>query len=67
MTTNSTAGLSEETITTVLEAVYISSYINLCLGVAEIAMLAWGPGKQHRETLDTLAHIHHMLHMSLVP
>ena len=53
---NST-GLSEETVTTVLEAVYISSYINLCFMVAEIAVLAYGPKGEYRETLDTLAHI----------
>ena len=53
----SSAGLSEQTITTVLEGVYISMYINLCFMVAEIAVLAWGPIGSRRETLDTLAHI----------
>ena len=42
---------------TVLEGVYISIYINLCLMVAEVAVLAFGPRDHHRETLDTLAHI----------
>eukprot|EP00946_MAST-07B_sp_MAST-7B-sp1_P002280 g2280.t1 len=51
------AGLSEETVVTVLEGVYISIYINLCLMVAEVAVLAFGPRDHHRETLDTLAHI----------
>jgi hypothetical protein len=53
---NST-GLSPETINTVLEAVYISSYLNICFMVAEIAVLAYGPQGSYRQTLDTLAHI----------
>ena len=45
----------EETVTVL--GGHISIYINLCLMVAEVAVLAFGPRDHHRETLDTLAHI----------